>query len=151
MRRIALAIYVDANVPIYAGGGAHPLKGVCTEVLDLVSQRPSDFITSAEVLQELIHVYLSRRIWPAGRVVFDGFAELMTGYIESVLPADARAAADLADEYRNLGGRDLVHVAVMSRLGVSLIVSADTGFDTIRSVQRLDPGRFPEWRESVGG
>jgi predicted nucleic acid-binding protein len=89
---------------------------------------------------------MARRAWPAGRRVFDSFAELMSGRIESVLAADVRAAAELAAEYPSLDGRDLVHVAVMTRLGVNQIVSADRAFDRIADIERLDPARFSEWR-----
>jgi uncharacterized protein len=148
MRPTALAIYIDANVAIYSGGGPHPLKEPCSDFLEFVSQRAWDFVTCAEVLQELLHVYMARGAWPTGRRVFDSFAELMSGRIEAVLAADVRAAAELATEYPTLDGRDLVHVAVMTRLGANQIVSTDKGFDRIPDIERLDPARFSEWRNS---
>ncbi len=149
MRRTVPAIFIDTNVPIYSGGGPHPLRQPCTEILSFIGDRAQDFVTSAEVLQELLHVYLSRRLWPAGRVVFNGFLELMSGRVESVLASDAEDAADLADQYSDLDARDLIHLAVMNRLGVTRIISTDTGFDRVAAIERLDPRRFSEWRDRI--
>ena len=62
-------VFLDANVPIYAAGREHPLKAPCVRVLELAAERPYDFVTDAEVLQELLHRYLAQRLWPAGRAV----------------------------------------------------------------------------------
>ena len=57
-----------------------------------------------------------------------------------------RRAAALADAYRDLEARDLFHLAIMERLGVQSIVTADRDFDTVSFVGRLDPLDFENWR-----
>lgn len=57
--------------------------------------------------------------------------------------------ADLFDGHPELGGRDLLHAAVMERLGIRRVISADTGFDRLPEVQRLDPARLGDWIRSV--
>lgn len=68
-------------------------------------------MTSAEVLQELLQVYL-----PAGRLVtLDAALELATRGVDRVLPIDAEAvlqARALADSHPELTARDLLHLAV---------------------------------------
>jgi len=120
-------------------------------VLRLVAGAADQFFTDAEVLQEIVHVYLARREWPAGQQVLLAFAELMAGRIASIEPGDPLSAAELAAAHRHLGSRDLLHMAVMRRLGVSAIVSTDRGFDAVPGIERLDPARFPEWRGTFGG
>jgi predicted nucleic acid-binding protein len=115
----------------------------------LIASRPGEFLTDAEVLQEILHVYKARREWPVGRVVFDAFALLMEGRVAAITALDVQTAADLADSLQRLSARDLLHVAVMQRLGLSRFVSADTGFDGISGIERLDPFRFDEWRGSI--
>ena len=73
----------------------------------------------------------------------------MADSTESIHAADVEQAAALADFHPILSGRDLLHLAVMNRLGATRIVTADTGFDRVSGIERLDPGRFAVWRESV--
>ncbi len=106
-------------------------------------------MTDAEVIQELLHRYLALRIWPQGRESVREFAALMQGRIEPMYAGDVQQAARLADEHRDLSARDLVHAAVMSRLGVRQIVSADAGFDRIGAIERLDPALVDGWGASL--
>lgn len=143
------AAFIDANVPIYAAGRAHPLKEPCVQVLLLAAEHPQTFVTDAEVLQELLHRYLSLRLWPVGREAFHRFSELMEERIEAVQAVDIQRAASLADAHHELGARDLLHAAVMQRLGLHRIISADTGFDRLAGMERLDPSQVSIWQQSV--
>ena len=134
---------------MYAVGAEHPLKGPCGRILILIAEHPSMFITDAEVLQELIHRYLAQRRWADGQAVFRRFAVLMRDRVESIRGSDVEQAAALADSYPELAPRDLLHAAVMQRLGVQQITSADAGFDHIAGIDRLDPGMLPVWEASV--
>ena len=44
-----------------------------------------------------------------------------------------------------LSARDLLHGAVMLRLGATEIVSADPGFDQVALVERLDLAAMATW------
>jgi predicted nucleic acid-binding protein len=118
------------------------------EVLALVAHHPQGFLTNTEVFQELLHRYLALRQWEHGRNVFRDFAQLLQDRVAPVLFEDAQRAAELANSYR-LGARDLIHVAVMVRLGVRQIVSADKGFDQIADIERLDPADVESWQGSI--
>jgi predicted nucleic acid-binding protein len=144
-----LTIFIDANVPFYATGRPHPLKESCIEVGHLVAAYPDSFITDAEVLQELLHRYLAIRLWLQCRDVFNWFADLMRGRIQAMLVGDVERAAFLADTYPEFSARDLIHAAVMERLGVRQIVTADTGFDRLAGVERLDPANVSRWRDTI--
>jgi predicted nucleic acid-binding protein len=140
--------FLDANIAIYASGKAHPLKGSCGEVVDLVADHDEAFVTDAEVFQELLHRYMALRMWPdPGQAAFERFARLLRDRVEPVFVVDVEDAARQAARYPALSARDLVHIAVMSRLGVTRIVSADKGFDQVADVERLDPADVGSWRE----
>jgi predicted nucleic acid-binding protein len=141
--------FLDANVPIYAAGRPHRLKEPSSQVLMLAAERPASFVTDAEVLQELLHRYLALRLWPQGREAFHRFADLMRERVEPVQASDVEQAALLADEYPELGARDLLHAAVMRRLGVRRLVSADAGFDRLSALERLDPADVETWRDKL--
>ncbi len=143
------ATFIDANIPIYAAGRTHQLKEPCVEILLLAAEHPQSFVTDAEVLQELLHRYLSLRLWPLGREAFRRFSELMQDRIEVVQAVDVQHAAVLADANQELGGRDLLHAAVMQRLGLRRIISADTDFDRLPEIERLDPAHLAAWQHSV--
>ncbi len=142
--------FLDANVPIYAAGRDHPLRAPSLRTLHLAAINPAGFLTDAEVMQELLHRYLALRLWPLGRESIREFTAIMRGRIEPLMPIDVETAASLADRYPGLAARDLVHAAVMERLGVRLIVSADTGFERIEGVERLDPARVEDWAGRLG-
>ena len=144
LRRMSFPIFIDANVPIYAAGREHRLRSVCRQVISLAGSTPAAFFTNVEVLQEMLHGYLTRG-WSDGRVLFREFSTLMAGRIQPVLAADLALGADLADRYGGLEARDLVHAAVMMRLGLNRLVSADRRFDTIPDLQRLDPQDVAVW------
>ena len=143
------AAFIDANVPIYASGRDHAYKESCGRILAMAAEHPSSFVTDVEVLQELLHRYLASRRWTLGREVLQSFAELMHDRIEPVLEEDIHLAAELADQHPTVSARDLVHVAVMQRLGSVRIISSDTDFDRLPGVLRLDPADVGEWMDSV--
>lgn len=143
------AAFLDANVPIYAAGRPHPLKAPCAQLLLYIAERPESFVTDAEVLQELLHRYLALRLWPQGREVFRRFCDLMRERVEPVYQEDVETAAALADQYPDLPARDLLHAAVMDRLGIQRIISADADFDRLTAMERLDPADVSAWRTSL--
>ena len=138
------AVFIDANVPIYAAGANHPLKEPCARILRSVAEDPQSFVTDSEVLQELLHRYLALGSWALGREVLRAFAEAMHGRIEPVRAEDVLAASELADRHPDVSARDLVHAAVMHRMETGRIISADTDFDRMEGIERLDPGQSVE-------
>ena len=137
--------FIDANVPIYAAGREHPYREPCIRVLTTVNDNPEAFVTDAEVFQEIMHHYLRTERWEAGQVVVESFAAMMRGWVSSVAIDDVLAAGLLANTHRGLSTRDLLHLAVMRRLGVTRIVTADADFDKAPGIIRLDPVDDSEW------
>lgn len=134
-----MVLFLDANIPMYASGGGHPLQASAVAVLAAAGEHPESFITDAEVLQEILHRYRSQRLWGRGRLVFEEFGNLMSRSTIPVTADDVRAAARLGEEYHKPDARDLIHIAIMIRRGISDIVSADRGFDDVSGIERLDP------------
>jgi uncharacterized protein len=75
-------------------------------------------VSSAEVLQELMHAYL-----PVNRMsTLDAALALAQARLGSVWPVEAEdveLARSLIDRYPALGARDLLHLASCTRRGVS--------------------------------
>ncbi len=120
-------IFVDTNVLMYAVGREHPLRDGAQEFFELVMAAEHNALcTSAEVLQELLHAYV-----PVGRwETLDSALALVDACIPAVYAVEAqdvRAARVLTDAYRNLGARDLIHLAVCRRHDIGEIKTFDRG------------------------
>lgn len=104
-------IFVDTNVFMYAVGRSHPLRREAQAFFIESRKKNRLLVTSAEVLQELLHAYL-----PVGRMdTLDSALKLATGIVERILPIDLQEvlqARDLADQYPQLTARDLLHLSV---------------------------------------
>ena len=104
-------IFVDSNVFIYAVGRSHPLKVEAQNFFLDSSDSGKRLVTSAEVLQELLHVYL-----PVERMkALDAAMELATQGVDQVIPIDSAAvlhARNLVDNFPGLTARDLLHLSV---------------------------------------
>jgi hypothetical protein len=80
-------------------------------------------MTSAEVLQELLHAYL-----PVNRIAtLDAALRLARERtaVWTVEPADVELARSLVDEHPALGARDLLHLASCLRRGVERVRTYD--------------------------
>lgn len=144
-----MALFIDTNIPIYAIGREHRYKDPAGRILDLITENPQPFVTDSEVLQEIIHFYAAARRWPEGRFTLGRFSEAMQGRIEPVHAEDVLLAGQMVDRYPDADARDLVHVAVMRRLGIARVISTDSDYDRIEGVERLDPAHIDEWESSL--
>jgi hypothetical protein len=101
-----------------------------------------DAVTDAEVFQELLYRYLHLQQREKGFLIFDTFYEVMRGRVLPIADVDVERARQLAERYPHLSPRDLLHLAVMLNHGIPDIVTADTDFDAVPDVRRLDPVQF---------
>ncbi len=117
-------IFVDTNVFMYAVGKQHPLKSRARAFFDdsLLNSRP--LCTSAEVLQELLHVYLPVRKYD---MLEDALAliDQTNVRIWPLEEADVILARQLHDRHPTLAARDLCHLASCQRRGVREIMTFD--------------------------
>ena len=135
-------VFLDTNVPMYAGGGESEFKGPCLGLLRAVAEGRLDARTDAEVLQEILHRFLALARRDQGYEIFDGFSRVMNGRILPVEAEDCRTARNFSVRYPGGSARDLVHLAVCIRAGLERVVSADKQFDRFREVERVDPRRL---------
>ena len=129
-------ILVDSNIPMYLVGAPHPHKADAQRWLERLIRDRQRLVTDAEVLQEILHRYVSidRRdmIQPA----FDA----LLGVVDEILPVDAAAvnrARQIVLEYRRISARNAVHLAIMEQNDCTQILSFDTGFDSFAGITRL--------------
>lgn len=117
-------VFVDTTVLVYAVGGPHPLRTPARDFFreSIAAARP--LCTSAEVVQELLHIYL-----PVGRVeTLDRALSLLTRAVPTVWavePEDVRLARALIRDHPGLSARNLVHLACCIRREVNEAMTFD--------------------------
>ena len=127
--------FVDTNVFIYAVGKPHPLKSAARNFFDESLLNSKSLCTSAEVLQELMYVYLPVRRYD---VLEDALTLIGRAGVE-VWPleeADVILARQLHDRHPGLGARDLCHLASCRRRGVAEIKTFDQALVDVSSRSR---------------
>ena len=129
-------IFIDSNIPMYLVGSPHPHKADARRWLEELVSNQERLVTDAEVLQEILHRYVSIARPDAIQPAFDA----LLGVVDEVFPVD-RAAVERAREIvlgrKGLPARDAIHLAAMQIHGVKRILSFDRGFDDFPGVTRL--------------
>jgi uncharacterized protein len=132
-----VTVFADTAVIMYAGGRDHPLKAPCQRLLRAAATG-ADVVTSAEVVQEVLHRFAATDRHRVGaemaRHALDLFAPVLP-----ITHAVMARMPDLCDRYPHLAARDLVHVATCLDAGISELASPDHAFDEVAEVRRLDP------------
>lgn len=117
-------IFVDTNVFMYAVGTRHPLRQTAIDFFAKGKTENTRLVTSAEVIQELLHAYL-----PVARFYrFSAAIELVGDYQIEVWPLDNQdvvLAAQLHESHPVLSARDLCHLASCQRRGASELMTFD--------------------------
>jgi len=132
-------VFIDTNIPIYAGGTPHRFRNSAQRIVLAIAQGKLEAVTNAEVFQEILYRFLHVDAREKGFEIFDQFQRIMAGRILSVEAADVHQARLLAERYPLLNARDLIHLAVMLRHGLKSLISTDTDFDQVAEVDRIDP------------
>lgn len=129
-------IFVDSNIPMYLVGAPHPNKEAARRALEQIITRGERMVTSAEVLQEILHRYHALRRPDAIQPALDA----LLGVVDEVYPVeleDVQRAKDMMMGLAKLSARDALHVAVMRRRKVTRVLSFDAGFDAVEWVERV--------------
>ena len=129
-------IFVDSNIPMYLVGAPHPHKTDAKRLLEELVSGRERLVTDAEVLQEILHRYVSIERPDAIQPAFNS----LLGVVDEVFSVD-QAAVERAKQIvlgqKALSARDAVHLGIMQIHGVKRILSFDRGFDSFPGIARL--------------
>lgn len=129
-------ILLDSNIPMYLIGADHPNRDIARLSLQQCVASGERIVTDAEVLQEIIHRYVSIHRRDAIEPAFDA----MLGLVDEVFPIerqDVERAQRIVMSTTRLSARDAIHVAVMQRRDIPRIMSFDHGFDDVPGLTRV--------------
>lgn len=118
-------IFVDTNVIMYAIGRDHPLKKESREFFESSMDDGAERLcTSAEVLQELMHAYVTVDRLHTLNAAF-ALVEACIPTVWDVTREDVQAARSLVEIRSELGARDLLHLAMCKQRNVTNIKTFD--------------------------
>jgi len=121
---------------MYLVGTPHPHKSDARRWLEELVSGRERLVSDAEVLQEILHRYVSIRRPDAIQPAFNA----LLGVVDEVFSVDQSAverAKQIVLGHRSLSARDAVHLAVMQIHGVRKILSFDQGFDGFPGITRV--------------
>jgi predicted nucleic acid-binding protein len=121
---------------MYLVGAPHPHKVDAQRLLERAIAQRERIVTSAEVMQEILHRYAAIDRRDAIQPAF----ELLLGVVDEVFPVDERTvlrAREILLAYSRLSARDAVHAATMELNGIRLILTFDRGFDGFPGIERI--------------
>ncbi len=93
-------------------------------------------VTSAEVLQEILHRYVAIERPQAIQPAFDALLGVVDDVL-SITRSDAERAKTIVLGMPGLSARDALHAAVMEREHIEKVMSFDAGFDRVPGLVRL--------------
>lgn len=129
-------IFIDSNIPMYLVGAPHPHKTDSRRWLEELVNNRERLVTDAEVLQEILHRYVSIKRPDAIQLAFNA----LLGVVDEVFPVDQAAverAKAIVLGQQGISARDAVHLAIMQIQGIDRILSFDQGFDGFAGITRL--------------
>ena len=135
-----MTVFVDTSVIMYAAGADHPHRDGCRRVLQRVADGDLAAVTSAEVVQEILHRF-ARGQRDVGQRMAQGVIDLFG----DLLPVDGTTVQDAVVRYRSdqrLSARDAIHAATCAVNSIDRIVSVDADFDVVPGLVRVDPSEL---------
>jgi hypothetical protein len=139
--------FLDSNIFMYAAGRPHPLKAPCVAILRRVAGEQLDVVTNAEVLQEILYRYNAIGEAQRGLHLARLAVDQVGGDVLPVTLADMQVAFELVARHgTEIRSRDAVHAASMRNNGLTRLISADSHFDAIEGITRVDPRRAARLR-----
>ncbi len=134
MKRVLL----DTNVVLYAIGGPHVYAEPCRRIVALAGEGRLRVEAPVDLVQEVLH-HRTRRLGDREQAVRDALAAAALCRLHAVEPRDARDAARIFADSPDLSARDAIFAAIGARYGLETILSADSDFDGLVRLRRIDP------------
>lgn len=130
--------FIDANIPMYASGAPSEFKEPSVRVLRAAADGRLRGYSDVMVLQEIVYRYAGLGRTTEGIAV----AQRFVGGLPAILSVDLVDAVMMMAVLREghaIPPMDALHYAVMRRQGITRIITADTHFDSLPGITRIDP------------
>ena len=121
---------------MYLTGAPHRHKTEAQIVLEKITASRERMVTSAEVLQEILHRYGAIQ----RKEAIPENLRLLLDICDEIFPIEKRdvlRAAEILENPAALSARDSLHVAIMERYGVKKTFTFDADFDRWPGLSRI--------------
>jgi predicted nucleic acid-binding protein len=123
---------------MYSIGSPHPLQDPCKNILEKIKSREILGVTNTEVLQEILYRYFSVGRKTHGEIAYQSMLRICVE-VFPVQVMDTDKALEILNMVNGITSRDAIHAATMINNGIKEIISADSHFDLIPQITRIDP------------
>jgi predicted nucleic acid-binding protein len=131
-------IVLDTTVLVYAKGADHPLRESCRELVAAIAEERIEATTTAEVIQEFVHVRARRRDRSEAAALGRDYAELLSPLL-SITRDHLQRGLTLFETMPRLGAFDAVLAAAAAQAGATALVSSDTAFADLPDISHIVP------------
>jgi predicted nucleic acid-binding protein len=131
-------IALDTTVLVYAKGAEHRLRDPCRRLISAIAADDVQATTTAEVIQEFVHVRSRRRGRADAVALGADYAELLSPLLVVTVERLHRGLA-LFEQLEQLGAFDAVLAAAAADAGASALVSADEAFAAVPALDHVAP------------
>lgn len=128
-------LFLDSTVLVLAVGGPHPLRAACQSIIRAIGRRGLTVHASTEAIQELVF----HRVRKGDTEAAEDAREFAAMCVLHAFDEEVLERSLTLIEGGPVRGRDAVHAATALVAGFSEIVSADTVFDDVPGLRRVDP------------
>jgi uncharacterized protein len=131
-------IVLDTTVLVYAKGADHPFRDPCRRLIDAIAEEEIEATTTAEVLQEFVHVRAQRRTRSDAVALGGDYADLLAPLL-TVEDEHLRRGLSLFERHERLGAFDAVLAATALDANARALVSADCAFAQVSNLPHVVP------------
>jgi predicted nucleic acid-binding protein len=131
-------ILLDTTVLVYAKGVEHPLRDPCRELIAAIAEERIEATTTAEVIQEFVHVRARRRERSDAAALGRDYTELLSPLL-SITRDNLQRGLTLFETTPRLGAFDAVLAAAAAGTDATALVSADTAFAGLPDISHIFP------------
>jgi hypothetical protein len=142
-------IVLDTTILVYAVGTRHALAAPSRRVIEAAAEGRVRATTTAEVVQEFVHVRARGRSRRDAVRLGRAYAELLSPLV-TIEGEDLDHGFRLFERHARLGAFDAVLAAAAISRDAEALVSADAGFDGIPRLTWIAPG-VPELDDLLQG
>jgi uncharacterized protein len=131
-------IVLDTTVLVYAKGAEHPLREPCRDLVAAIAEERIEATTTAEVIQEFVHIRARRRERRDAAALGRDYAELLSPLL-TITRDNLQRGLTLFETTPRLAAFDAVLAAAAAKAGATALVSADTAFADLSDISHIVP------------
>lgn len=134
-------IYLDTNVFLYATESKSIFNKECLKLFDYCQKNQIEIVTSAETIQEIIHLSINTKKLKQGIKT----AQITLKTIDELYPVD-KSIVEIylrqAEKHPTSSSRDLIHFSTGLANNINTLITYDRDFKKFKEISSKTPAEF---------